>query len=81
MSLLETASKVLKDICTIANGNDYDLGRIAILFGVVAFILLSGFALLIKNQNWNPADYGIGLGSILGGGGLGLKFKKDTEPT
>jgi hypothetical protein len=73
-------SKVLKDITTVANGNDYDLVRIAILVGIIAFIILSFYALIIKSQPWSPQDYGLGLGAILGGGGLGLKFKQNTEP-
>lgn len=80
MSIFETATKILKDITTVANGQDYDLGRIAILVGVLAFIILSSISLIFKNQLFNAADYGIGLGSILGGGGLGLKFKHETEP-
>ena len=76
----ETVVKVIKDITTVANGEDYDLGRIALLIGIIAFIILSIYALAIKSQNFNAQDYGIGLGSLLGGGGLGLKFKKDTEP-
>ncbi len=80
MSLSETFCKVIKDITTVANGNDYDLGRISILFGVITFLALSIFALVWKSQFWSPENYGIGLGAILGGGGLGLKLKRETEP-
>lgn len=71
--------KFFVDILTVANGQDYDVGRVMLLAGFVFFNLFAAWA-LFKNQPWSAQDYGIGLGALMGGGGAGLWFKRNTEP-
>ena len=76
MNLIST---VIKDCTTLKNGNDYDVGRILWIIGVLVFFGMSIFALW-KHGTFDPMNWGAGFGGILAGGGAGLKFKSSTEP-
>lgn len=70
---------VIRGIFTGKDGNTYDLGRIlwaAMGFGYVIFAAISVW----RDGSFNPQDFGIGAGTILGGGGIGIGAKANTEP-
>lgn len=71
--------KLIKDILTELDGETYDISKLLWAFGVVVFIGLSIVA-VCKGQLWNPAEYGLGMGSLLAGGGAGVKFKSAGNP-
>jgi hypothetical protein len=70
---------LLKDIATCLDGETYDVGRVLLIVGVVALILFAGIA-VCRNGTFDPQNFGLGLGGLLGGGGAGLGFKAKTEP-
>lgn len=72
---------LLKDITTAKDGESFDVGRVLLLAIALGFVILAFWDIVILAHAFNPKDYGIGGGSILGGGGAGIGFKKDTEPT
>lgn len=72
-------NKIIKDSITGVNGEDFDVGRILWAIGCLSYIVYAGWHLFF-NHNFNPLDYGTGLGALLAGGGAGLGFKSKTEP-
>lgn len=74
--MLET---FFKDIFTEKDGDSYCVAKVLWFFGVVGFIGLATWAVVIHGKDFNAQDYGIGLGSVLGGGGIGVAQKGKTE--
>ena len=71
--------KFLTDLLTGIDGATWDIGRVAFGLGVLTFIG-STIAVVVQGQAFGYQDFGIGFGSLLGGGGLGLMWKAKTEP-
>lgn len=71
--------KVIKDLFTLANGEDYDIGRVAGGLGVVTFIGLS-IADFYFNHKFDPQTWGMGFGLMVTGVGAALMLKHKTEP-
>lgn len=57
----------------------FDIGRLLWATGVIVFLVYGGWH-VIRNHQFDPLAFGSGLGAALAGGGLGVGFKKDTEP-
>ena len=72
--------KFIKDIFTLANGEDFDIGRIVGFAGAVTFIYLSIFAVVVKGQAFDPQAWGMGFGLLITGIGAALMLKHKTEP-
>lgn len=72
-------NKFLKDCVTGIDGESYDIGRAALALVSIGFVVFAGWA-VFHGKDFNPQDYGIGAGSILGGGGAGIAMKGKTEP-
>jgi len=68
-------NKLLNDILKELDGNTYDVAKVLWVLGVLVFLALSITAVIMK-QPWNPAQYGIGFGAVLAGGGASMGFKK-----
>jgi len=73
-------NKFVKDLVTVANGTDFDVGRVLWLLTVVVFLGLAVFAVVKNHQVLDFANFGIGAGGVLAGGGAGLGMKRGTEP-
>lgn len=71
--------KLLKDVLTVANGEDYDIGRVAAVLGVLTFIGLS-FGDFYFNHKFDPQAWGTGFGLMVTGIGGALLLKHKTEP-
>lgn len=56
-----------------------DIGRILWAFGMLVFLGMT-IAAFIHGEPWKPSDTALGIGTILGGGGVGLGAKGHTEP-
>lgn len=79
------ATKVIKDISTGINGEDYDVGRILLSLFVVAYVVMGfiDFAIIHLSDEYhefNWIGYGGGLAAALTAFGALLKFKEKTEP-
>lgn len=68
--------QVVKDCFTVANGQDYDLGRLLWAAVIMVFICLA----ILHWRAFDPQSYGIGAGGLLAGGGGALGFKARSEP-
>jgi hypothetical protein len=73
-------TKFVKDLITVANGTDYDVGRVLWILSVLIFLGLAIWAVVKNHQPLDFANFGIGAGGVLGGGGAALGFKRNTEP-
>ena len=71
--------QLLKDCLTAKDGESYDVGRVLLLIGGLAFIVMAAYACFHGGQ-FDADKFGSGLGWILGGGGVGLGAKARTEP-
>jgi hypothetical protein len=71
--------QLLKDCLTLKNGEDYDVGRVLLMLGAVAFVILSFYGVYQAGE-FDPERFGAGYGMILGGGGIGIAVKSHTEP-
>jgi hypothetical protein len=72
--------KILKDSFTVANGQDFDIGKILWVMVSLTFMVLAIFSILLKGQAFDPVGFGTGAGLVLAGGGAALGLKSGTEP-
>ena len=70
---------IIKDCATCRDGETYDVARVILLVGSVALIAFTGISVW-KSGAFDPSNFGIGLGSLLGGAGAGIGLKARTEP-
>ncbi len=80
MTLPPFVNKFIKDLVTVANGTDFDIGRVLWLITVIMFLGLAGWAVIHNHQILDFANFGLGAGAVLAGGGAGLGMKKGSEP-
>jgi hypothetical protein len=71
--------KIIRDSLTGRDNKTFDGGRILWIVGGLAFIAYGGWEVFLTNH-FPAQDFGIGFGSILGGGGVGIGFKAKAEP-
>lgn len=86
--MMETLKSVIKDICTVKNGLDYDMagvfGLIAVL--VSCFMALYGLMVVPIAALTLPAlgemlkDFGFGTAAIIAAACGGKAWKKNAEP-
>jgi len=71
---------VIKQAFSGADNDTWDIGRILWAIGTLVFLGISWDAYVHRGQAFAPQDFGIGLGSLLSGGGAALWLKAKTEP-
>jgi hypothetical protein len=71
--------KLVKDLFTGIDNQTFDIARLCLFFGAIAFIALAAHA-ACKGQPWDPQAFGIGFGAVVAGGGASLALKAKTEP-
>ena len=71
--------ELLRHCFTGKDGQTFDLGRVLWAVAVLSFIVFAGIH-VVHNHQFDPQAYGIGIGSALAGGGLGIGAKGKTEP-
>lgn len=74
--------KMFKDITTTKGGDSYDLGRVIGLLLILSCVpgAVRGMWIASAEHPFPWQDFGIGMGSLVGGLGVMLYAKKDTEP-
>ena len=72
--------KLLKNTFTGKDNETLDIGRILWAVSVVAFIGIGAGAVFVQNQVFDPAQWGLGAGAVLAGGGGAIGMKAKTEP-
>jgi hypothetical protein len=73
-------NKFVKDMLTLANGEDFDVGRVLWAIAVLVFLGLAIYDTVAHGKPFDAQAFGIGLGSVMAAGGLALKLKHETEP-
>lgn len=72
--------KILNDWLTGVDGKTHDPARAGLLLGIITFLFLAVWAVVMLKQTWSPQEFGIGLGGLLAGGGAAIGLKAKTEP-
>lgn len=66
--------RFINELLTDAGGRSDELALLAIL-GVLTFIGLEIFAVIVRHQPFAPEQFGVGLGSALAAASVGMGFK------
>jgi hypothetical protein len=69
---------LVKDLFTEKDGESFCPARLGLLVGLITFICLS-FLAVFHGKDFDPQNWGIGYGSLLGGGGAGIWAKGKSE--
>lgn len=73
--------RFVKDCLTVANGRDYDVGRVLWVLLVLTYVGVTIFhAVRNPTSSFDYISFGTGSGMMLAGGGASLWAKKNTEP-
>jgi len=78
--MFETIKKFIKDQLTLANGNDYDSGKMMGWLGIAAFISLSVYEIGWNKGHFDPVGWGTGFGTVIAAIAANLLIKHKTEP-
>jgi drug/metabolite transporter superfamily protein YnfA len=71
--------KFFRDMFTGVDNYTYDLGRVLWAAGVIWFLWVSTWSVMVDHKDFDMVDAGTGLGLVLAGGGAALWAKKSTE--
>lgn len=66
--------RFLKELLTDAQGRADEMALLTIL-GLVSFIGLEIFAVVVRHQRFDAGGYGMGLGSAIGAATIGMGLK------
>jgi hypothetical protein len=72
--------KILKDLFTGRDNATYSLARVLWGLLVLVFAINSLNDLLVLHNHFDPQAFGIGVGSLMAGGGIALGQQAKTEP-
>lgn len=63
-----------KHLFTGKDNQTYDISRVMLCVGFVAYIIFTGFHVYTKGE-FDSSGFGVGMGSFLGGSGMGIGAK------
>lgn len=66
---------IFRHFFTGRDNQSFELGRALWALGTIAMIVYQGVAIWYKGQPFSPTEFGIGFGSILAAGGVGIAAK------
>ena len=69
----------LRHILTGPDGKTEDLSLVLTFVGVLVFLVNSAGALWLRDQAWQPQEYGTGLSLVLAAGALSSRATKWTQ--
>lgn len=70
--------KFLIDLFTEDDNNTWCIARVSTFMGILSFIGL-GISHIVMNHAFEPSEYGMGLGTLLGGAGVLVGAKAATQ--
>jgi hypothetical protein len=70
--------RFIVDLFTEDDNNTWCIARVSAFISVISFIGL-GIAHVIINHQFQPSEYGVGIGSLLGGAGVLIGGKAATQ--
>ena len=78
MDVVNLIKTVIKHCVTEKDGESYDLARILWAIGTLVFFGCTVYS-LHKGQTFDYTSWGVGFGSVLAAGSIGIKVKETTE--
>ncbi len=78
--MIQLISRVLKDILTTSNGEDFCHSKTIALVGFIGFLCFSGYDLW-KGSKFDAMAWSGGVGTLIVAGAGGAKIKETTERT
>ena len=69
-----------RQLITGKDNQTLDFIRVAAIFGVLQGLGLTLYTVVIQHEHFVLQQFGVGLGCLLGGAGVGIGLKKGTEP-
>lgn len=66
------------DLFTEDDNNTWCIARVSAFISVISFIAL-GIVHVVINHQFQPSEYGVGIGSLLGGAGVMIGGKAATQ--
>lgn len=76
---MDWVEKFLRDCFTGRDSKTWDIGRILWALSVIVYLSLAIWD-VAATHTFEYQEFGIGIGAVLAGGGLGINLKKSTEP-
>jgi hypothetical protein len=71
--------ELIRHCLTGKDNQTWDIARVLFALIGISFVALAIHAVM-HGASFDPQTYGVGAGSILGGGGAGIGMKAKTEP-
>lgn len=79
--MIKLLSKIFHDWFTGVDGVSYDVGKALWVLATLQFCILSGWAIVVNEKDFDALAYGGGLGLVLAAGGAAIGMKAKTEPS
>lgn len=79
MKLMDKIKKVVNDWFTEVDNRTFDITKVLAVFSIGTGIGLAIFSVVVKSQEFNYQDYGLGTAALFAGVGVALGLKKDTD--
>lgn len=70
--------RALRDLVT-TKADDFDVIRVGMIVIGLALVLLSGWAVIVNHQPFDPLQFGSGGAALFAGGGVGIGAKVKDE--
>lgn len=70
--------KILTDLFTEDDEQTFCIARVSSFLGILSFISL-GIMHVLENHQFQPSEYGTGLGALFGGAGIFIAGKAATQ--
>ena len=71
-------SRLIQDLFTEDDNRTWCIARVSSFLGILSYIGL-GVVHVLTNHQFQPSEYGIGLGSLFGGAGVFIAGKAATQ--
>lgn len=70
--------RALRDLVT-TKADDFDVIRVGMIIVGLALVALSGWAVVVNKQPFDPLQFGSGAAALFAGGGVGIGAKVKDE--
>lgn len=76
---MDKVKKIIKDWFTEVDGETFDIVRMLAVVSIITGISLAVVAVMVKGQEFNYQDYGLGTAALFAGVGVALGMKKESN--
>lgn len=78
--LPEYVKTMIKHVLTGIDGESYDVARVMGVVGVMFFMAMTAYNVVVLKHSFDYVNWGLGFGSVIGSMGVAIKLKEKTEP-